>query len=293
MSTSELEGALAVLEVTNSAGDLLRPELLRVAERVHRQLRPHLGTGDAYVRALERVFAGGGRMIVAVAGADDVVGVCVYRIYADTASGMKFYVDDLIVDEKRRSRGAGHAIIQFCEAAARRAGSSMISRPPNHKLSMSTSELEGALAVLEVTNSAGDLLRPELLRVAERVHRQLRPHLGTGDAYVRALERVFAGGGRMIVAVAGADDVVGVCVYRIYADTASGMKFYVDDLIVDEKRRSRGAGHAIIQFCEAAARRAGSSMVCLDSGTQRHGAHQFYHREKFFILAYHFRKNLL
>ena len=143
------------------------------------------------------------------------------------------------------------------------------------------------MQVVVITDDAGAVVEAGWLARAEAVHRQLRPQLPAD--YSDKMRRVFAGGGRMIVATEAAN-VVGVAVYRIYQDTFNGIKCYVDDLVTDEQRRSSGVGHALIDWLAAAARRAGCGGLSLDSGTQRTQAHQFYFREEFVITSFNFRR---
>lgn len=141
--------------------------------------------------------------------------------------------------------------------------------------------------IIEITDAGGAIVQPGWLVKSERVHRQLRPHMPAD--YRAKMEGVFAGGARMAVAVTDAA-IAGVAVYRRYEDTATGIKFYVDDLVADEASRSRGVGHALIEYLGSAARDAGCDCLVLDSGTQRQQAHKFYFREGFLITSFNFKK---
>ncbi|MDP2345127.1 MAG: GNAT family N-acetyltransferase [Deltaproteobacteria bacterium] len=138
-------------------------------------------------------------------------------------------------------------------------------------------------------NNTGALIAPEWLPRAEAVHRQLRPDLAPN--YAGTMGRVFAGGGRMSVAVV--DDVVaGVAVFRVYVNTADGRHMYVDDLVTDETRRSSGVGKALLDHLQKRAVEQGCKSFKLDSGCQRQQAHKFYFREGLVVCAFHFRKML-
>jgi GNAT superfamily N-acetyltransferase len=145
------------------------------------------------------------------------------------------------------------------------------------------------IEVRAVTDPAGKVVAPEWLNRAEGVHRQLRTQLPAD--YVGRMRAVFTGGGRMFVAMAG-DDVVGVAVYRILENTNEGRKFYVDDLVTDEAKRSTGVGRALMKALEIEARRLDCDVLTLDSGTQRTAAHRFYFREGMTISSFHFKKPL-
>ena len=128
----------------------------------------------------------------------------------------------------------------------------------------------------------------ELLRSAERVHRQLRPHLGD---YVARVNEVIADGCEMAVAVREGR-VLGVTLFRLVERTHSGRELYCDDLVTDETERSTGVGHALIEYMERIARERGCDTFALDSGVQRARAHRFYFREGLAVSSFHFVKKL-
>jgi GNAT superfamily N-acetyltransferase len=143
------------------------------------------------------------------------------------------------------------------------------------------------MKIVEVYAEHGKLVGAEWLKKAEQVHRQLRPHLP--EEYMEKMWRVLEEA-RMALAVES-DAVVGLAVYRWHENTFDGIKFYVDDLVTDETRRSRGVGHALIEHLEGVARNLGANGIMLDSGTQRTQAHKFYFREGFVIPAFNFKKS--
>ena len=145
------------------------------------------------------------------------------------------------------------------------------------------------MKVVAVTDAAGTVVAPDLLAAAEAVHRQLRPHLPAG--YAARMREVFASGAEMAVALDG-ERVAGVTVFRVIEKTFTGRELYCDDLVTDEARRSRGAGHAMVAFMEGVARERGCDVLALDSGTQRQQAHKFYFREGLVVSAFHFSKKL-
>jgi GNAT superfamily N-acetyltransferase len=129
----------------------------------------------------------------------------------------------------------------------------------------------------------------EWLPRAESVHRELRPHLPAD--YAEKMKRVLQDA-RMALAVQG-DEVLGLAVYRWHENTFDGLKFYVDDLVTTERRRSQGVGTALLAHLEQVARSLGASGLVLDSGTQRTRAHKFYFREGFVINSFNFKKSLI
>jgi GNAT superfamily N-acetyltransferase len=143
--------------------------------------------------------------------------------------------------------------------------------------------------VVAVSNASGEVTDAQLLRAAERVHRQLRPHLRAD--YVGRMKEVFAGGAEMAVAVVDGE-IAGVTVFRILEKTHSGRDLYCDDLVTDEARRSTGVGHALVAYMEQVCRERGCDTFSLDSGTHRQQAHKFYFREGMTITSFHFDKRI-
>jgi len=143
--------------------------------------------------------------------------------------------------------------------------------------------------IVHITDGAGRVVEHVWLKRAEGVHRQLRTALPAD--YEGKMKRVFAGGARMCVATEGGA-VRGVAVYRVGENTFEGLHLYVDDLVTDEKLRSRGVGRALLEHLQGLARAADCEACTLESGTQRVQAHKFYFREGMVVSSFHFRKPL-
>ncbi len=144
------------------------------------------------------------------------------------------------------------------------------------------------MKVVAVSNEKGEVTDSRLLAAAERVHRQLRPHLAD---YAGRMREVLAAGAQMAVAVEGGE-VRGVTVFRILEKTHSGRDLYCDDLVTDEAKRSTGVGHALMRYMEGVCRERGCDTFSLDSGAQRQQAHKFYFREGMTITSFHFDKKI-
>ena len=145
------------------------------------------------------------------------------------------------------------------------------------------------MEVIEITDARGAIATDPWLERAEAVHRQLRTALPAD--YRAKMQRVFAGGGRMVVA-AEADAVRGLAVWRVHENTAIGVHLYVDDLVTDAGQRSRGVGHVLMQWLEQRARALSCVALVLDSGTQRTQANRFYFREGMVVVCFNFTKEL-
>lgn len=150
---------------------------------------------------------------------------------------------------------------------------------------MPTHSSPSDLRIVDVARvAAGD---PGLLARCEALHRTLRPQLPPD--YLDAMARIFANGGRMCAVLSGGD-VVALAVFRVIENTISGRFLYIDDIVTDADRRSRGVGAAVLARCEAIASAEGCAEVVLDSGVQRAAAHRFYFRQGYSIRAFNFAK---
>lgn len=147
------------------------------------------------------------------------------------------------------------------------------------------------MKIIPITNAVGEIIEREWLLRAEAVHRQLRPQLPV--AYAARMAAIFGDGAEMVVACEqGAESVIGVAVFRVSESTFCGRELYCEDLITDEAARSRGVGHALMQYMETLARDRDCQWFTLDSGAQRQQAHKFYFREGMTISSFHFSKPL-
>ena len=119
------------------------------------------------------------------------------------------------------------------------------------------------------------------------VLRQLRPDLAA-DGLLPAVRRMERHGFQLACAEDDQGTVRAVIGYRITEMLRTGPMLEIDDLVTDADARSGGYGRALFEWALAEARRAGCSVVELDSGIQRHAAHRFYFRQRMHILGYHF-----
>jgi GNAT superfamily N-acetyltransferase len=130
---------------------------------------------------------------------------------------------------------------------------------------------------------------PRLTTDILRVLVQLRPHL-TADT----LRSIYVEGhpqGLRFTAASADDDpcaAVAVAGWRVVANTHTGRKLYVEDLVTDEAYRGCGFGALLLRNLTERAKAAGCSVIDLDSGVQRAAAHRFYMREGMIISSFHF-----
>ncbi len=129
------------------------------------------------------------------------------------------------------------------------------------------------------------------IAAASEVMRQLRSHI-KADQYLSVVRRMMNSDGYRQVAVREDGVVRAVAGYRFMEMLYCGKILYVDDLVTDERTRSRGHGKLLVEWLENEARANGCDELHLDSGVQREHAHRFYFREGLTINAYHFRKKV-
>ena len=123
------------------------------------------------------------------------------------------------------------------------------------------------------------------------VMHQLRPHLSR-EAYVPLVRGMMASDGFRLAALTDEGEVRAVAGYRTMNMLYCGRLLYLDDLVADERVRSRGYGKRMIDWLKEEGRREGCSELQLISHTQHEGAHRFYFRENFGIQCFHFRTQL-
>jgi GNAT superfamily N-acetyltransferase len=119
-----------------------------------------------------------------------------------------------------------------------------------------------------------------------RVLVQLRPHIDE-DGF-RQIYRAGHPEGLRFTGVFEESSCVGVAGWRIVNTTFAIRKLTVDDLVTDAAARSKGYGHALLEYLVRVARASECTLLDLDSGVQRFAAHRFYLRERMDIAAHHF-----
>ena len=132
--------------------------------------------------------------------------------------------------------------------------------------------------------------------LAARALLELRPHVGSAEALVTAIDRVHRPIGYRLVASFedGERDAAAVAGFRISQMLAWGRYLYVDDLVTAGDRRGRGHADRVFGWLYEEAVRQGCRQLHLDSGVgpERADAHRFYFRHGLRISSYHFARGL-
>ena len=142
-----------------------------------------------------------------------------------------------------------------------------------------------------MTISIDHMESDEQIAATYDVMRQLRPDLAH-DTYVPAIRALMASEGLRLLALLDTGTVRAVAAYRIMNRLYCGRLLYVDDLVCDERVRSRGYGAQLIARLKSEGRALGCSEIQLISRVTREQAHRFYFREGFGIECFHFRAKL-
>jgi len=130
----------------------------------------------------------------------------------------------------------------------------------------------------------------EILATFE-VMAQLRPQLER-EIYVGRIRQLMASDGFRLVYVSEDGAARAVAGYRVLDMLYCGRFLSVDDLVADQRARSRGHGKALLDWLKAEARREGCGHLELISNVVREAAHRFYFREGLAVDAFHFRVKL-
>jgi GNAT superfamily N-acetyltransferase len=120
--------------------------------------------------------------------------------------------------------------------------------------------------------------------------RELRPEIGSEEAFVDLVDCVLRGQGYRL---AGAyepelDTPLAVAGFRLGHNLAWGRFLYVDDLVTRADARGRGHGAQLLAWLKDEAIRLGCGQLHLDSGVQRTDAHRFYVREGMTFTSHHY-----
>lgn len=130
---------------------------------------------------------------------------------------------------------------------------------------------------------------PEMIKYFPII-RQLQTHLTLAE-YNAFLPDMIAHGYAQ-VGVFHQDECIGISGYWISTKLYSGKYLEMDNVIIDEKYRSKGIGKLLCDWCINKAKANKCQTVMLDAYVENEKAHRFYEREGFIKRGYHFLKRL-
>lgn len=123
------------------------------------------------------------------------------------------------------------------------------------------------------------------------VVQQLRPHL-VREEYIPQIRALMSSDGFRLAFLSDEGEVRAVAGYRYMNMLYCGRLLYVDDLVTDERIRSRGYGARLLDWLKDQGRQQGCSELQLISRVTREQAHRFYFREGLGIECFQFRVKL-
>jgi GNAT superfamily N-acetyltransferase len=135
-----------------------------------------------------------------------------------------------------------------------------------------------------------ELKKPADWQAMFRLIKQLNKSM-TKKQYDGMLADMLARGYRAVGAYQG-DTLVGVSGFWVSVRFWCHKYIDIDNVVVDEKIRSKGIGAKLIAWIEKEGRRQKCEMSMLDCYTTHHKSHRFYFRQGYCILGYHFTKDL-
>jgi hypothetical protein len=126
------------------------------------------------------------------------------------------------------------------------------------------------------------------------IMKQLHPNLEQFDEeeYLNTVRLCQTEVGLQIAALKEDGETVCVAGFRLCRNLGWGKYLYVDNLVSDEKLRSRGSGKIMFEWLVAFGRSQQCAELRLDCAVQRQAAHRFYLRERMEIAALHLRMKL-
>ena len=119
---------------------------------------------------------------------------------------------------------------------------------------------------------------------------QLRPHIKQAD-FVEQVRHQMKEGYKLAFGQKE-EQTIAVAGFRILTCLASGKFLYIDDLVVDELKRSHSFGQQLFQWLIKYAQNNQCQHLSLDSGVQRFDAHRFYLMQRMSIKSHHFSMEL-
>lgn len=132
---------------------------------------------------------------------------------------------------------------------------------------------------------------PDALRACYAVMAELRPHLAGEDDFLARVDRMRAGGYRLLALRRGAATVA-LAGYRVQENLVYGRFLYVDDLVTAQGERGGGHGARLLDALALRATELGCARLVLDTGLGNALAQRFYFRQGLLTGALRFGKIL-
>lgn len=120
---------------------------------------------------------------------------------------------------------------------------------------------------------------------------QHHKHINKAD-FLKYIDEILAEKNYQMIAGYIDDQMIGIAGYWILTRFYSGKYIQVGNMVIDENFRSLGVGKKILSFIETEGKQQQCQHLILDSRLDNKKSHNFYLREGFEIMGYHFMKDI-
>ena len=121
--------------------------------------------------------------------------------------------------------------------------------------------------------------------------RQLNGSVSQPD-YERMLADEMIPSGYRMVGIFDGDLCVGISGMWFGTKLYCGKYLEADNVVIDEKYRSKGVGKILFDWMEAEGKRLGCTLLMLDAYVENFPVHRFYYRQGFIARGFHYLKKL-
>lgn len=145
--------------------------------------------------------------------------------------------------------------------------------------------------MIDYIGSVKRVVSQEDLKLSFEVLRQLRGHLNF-EEFLSLNKIASEQDDFQLHALWHKNEIVSVIGFRTLWDFCHGKHLYIDDLVTDQKHRSKGYGQRLLHFAEKVALKQDCKMLRLCSGVDKKEAHRFYEREGWPAKSLAFKRDL-
>jgi len=119
---------------------------------------------------------------------------------------------------------------------------------------------------------------------------QLRPQIKENE-FISRIHLQMKSGYQLVAALSNGE-VAAIAGFHLHENLAWNKYLYIEDLVVDENKRSSGFGKKLLSWLHNEAEKNKCVQLHLDSGIQRKNAHRFYEREGMTFTSHHYVSQL-
>lgn len=112
------------------------------------------------------------------------------------------------------------------------------------------------------------------------------------ENFLKFIDEILAEENYQMIGAYIDEKLVGIAGYWVLTRFYSGKYVQVGNMVVDDKYRNKGIGKALLSFIENEGKKQGCEHFILDSRLDNTKSHDFYKREGFEIMGYHFMKDI-